>query len=139
MILLDTNVVSELRKIGLGKADARVIEWDRQQASATKFLSVLVVQEIEKGILLLARRDERQAMLLREWMDGALLPSFSGRILPVDLPVALACAKLHVPDPAPFSDSLIAATAMVHGLTIATRNVADFRRFQVNVLNPWEA
>jgi len=138
VILLDTNVVSELRKAGMGRADPRVLAWDRRQVGVTKFLPVIVVHEIEKGILRLENRDPAQARVLRGWLEEALLPAFTGRILPVDMPVGLACARLQVPDPAPFSDSLIAATAMVHGLTIATRNVADFRRFPVALIDPWE-
>lgn len=139
MILLDTNVVSEIRRIGSGKADPRVVEWDKLHADVAKFLSVIVILEIEKGILPLQRRDPEQFSRLRSWLDGALMPAFGGRILPVDTEVSRACARLHVPDPAPLSDSLIAATAIVHRLTIATRNVADFRRFPVAIVNPWEA
>ena len=138
MILLDTNVISELRKISIGKADPRVVEWDRRQQADAQFLSVIVLQELEKGTLRLERRDPKQGFVLRTWIDGALLPSFAGRILPVDVPVAIMAARLQVPDPRPIADCLIAATAIVHGLTVVTRNLADFQAFPVAIFNPWD-
>jgi toxin FitB len=138
MILVDTNVVSELRKISIGKADPYVVQWDRRQQAGLQFLSVVVLQELEKGALLLERRDPKQGGVLRAWIDGALLPSFAGRILPVDTPVAIMAARLQVPDPRPIADCLIAATAIVHGLTVATRNVTDFQIFPVAIVNPWD-
>jgi predicted nucleic acid-binding protein len=93
-----------------------------------------------RGILGLEyRRDHAQAAVLRTWMDSYIQPAFDGRILPVDTAVALRCARLHVPDRRSDRDALIAATALVHGLTVATRNVADFRAMGVSLLNPWEA
>lgn len=84
------------------------------------------------------RRDAAQGVVLRAWIDGRVLPAFEGRILAVDMAVAQRCARLHVPDPRAERDALIAATALVHGLTVATRNVADFQPMGVDLLNPWE-
>ena len=137
MYLLDTNVVSELRKARTGKADARVAAWAQATPASAMFLSAISVLELELGILLVERRDGAQAALLRAWLDHHVLPAFDGRILPVDTAVARHCAKLHVPDPRAERDALIAATALVHGLTVVTRNVGDFAATNVGVLNTW--
>ena len=135
MYILDTNVVSELRKAK--KADQNVTQWARPLPSATLYISVISVLELEIGILLLERRDKEQGAILRTWMNRYVLPTFSGRILAIDTTVAQRCAALHVPNPRSDRDALIAATAFVHGLTVATRNVADFEGMGVGVLNPW--
>ena len=137
MYLLDTNVVSELRKAKSGKASLKVIEWARSVPPASLYLSAITVLEIELGILLIERKDAAQGAQLRSWMSGHVLPSFVDRILPVDTAVALRCARLHVPDPGAERDMLIAATALVHGFTLVTRNVADFKGIELEVLNPW--
>jgi predicted nucleic acid-binding protein len=137
MLLLDTNVVSELRKVANKRADARVVAWAGRQDPESSFLSAVTIFEIERGILQLERRDEAQGAALRRWFDGDVLPNFEGRILPVDSRVARRCAALHVPDPKPERDAMIAATALVHGLTLATRNVADFRDMDVKIVDPW--
>lgn len=139
MYLLDTNVVSELRKVRLGRADAQVARWAQEVAVAQLYISVITVHELEIGVLLLQRRDLAQGAVLRSWMDDYVLPAFAGRILPVDTAVVQRSAQLHVPDPQPFRDGLIAATALVHGMTVVTRNVADFARTEVALLNPWDA
>jgi toxin FitB len=139
MYLLDTNVVSELRKVRAGKADARVAAWADSVDATDLFLSVVSVQELEIGILLVERRDPLQGARLRVWMDRHVLPAFSGRILPVDAAVARASARLHVPDPRPIRDAFIAATALVHGMTVVTRNVTDFAPTGVPVFDPWQA
>ena len=139
MYLLDTNVVSELRKVRLGRADAQVARWAQEVAVAQLYISVITVHELEIGVLLLQRRDLAQGAVLRSWMDDYVLPAFAGRILPVDTAVVQRSAQLHVPDPQPFRDGLIAATALVHGMTVVTRNVADFARTEVALLNPWNA
>ena len=137
MYLLDTNVVSELRKVRAGKADVRVAAWAESVDVADLFLSAISVQELEIGVLLVERRDPAQGAMLRTWLDGHVLPAFAGRILAVDTAVALRSARLHVPDPGPLRDSFIAATALVHGMTVVTRNIADFETADVPLLNPW--
>jgi predicted nucleic acid-binding protein len=138
MFLLDTNVLSELRKVRSGKADPQVAAWSGRVDSSRLYLSVIVLQELEIGILLLERRDPRQGAMLRDWLEDQVLPAFEGRILPVDIAVARAGARLHVPHPQPERDALIAATALVHGLTVVTRNVADFAHSGVPLFNPWD-
>lgn len=138
MYLLDTHVVSELRKAKAGKADQNVRAWAESVSAASLFLSVVTILELETGILLVERRDPSQGAVLRAWLDGHVLPAFSGRILAVDTAVAQRCAKLHVPDPRSDRDALMAATALVHGMTVVTRNVADFVPTGVEILNPWE-
>ena len=139
MYILDTNVVSELRKIRLGKADSHVADWADSIDAADLYLSAISVQELEIGVLLAERRDPTQGALFRAWLNGHVLPAFTGRILAVDTAVAQRSARLHVPDPRPVRDTLIAATALVHGMTVATRNVADFEPTGVQILNPWDA
>ena len=138
MYLLDTNVVSELRKTQTNKADRNVTAWARSLPSESMFLSAISVLELERGTLLMERRDAFQGAMLRSWMENLVLPSFAGRILPVDTAVALRCATLHVPDPQSYRDALIAATALVHGMTVVTRNVSDFEPAGVAILNPWK-
>lgn len=138
MYLLDTNVVSELRKVRSGKADATLARWAESVSVSELYLSVITVQELEIGILLAERRDPMQGAMLRTWMDAHVLPAFSGRILNVDVAVSMRSARLHVPDPQPVRDGLIAATALVHGMAVVTRNVADFAMTGVKILNPWQ-
>ncbi len=137
MYLLDTNVLSELRKVGDGKADPNVITWISSVDAANFYLPAISLMELELGILLVERRDARQGERLRTWMRTRVLPEFSERTLPVDQAIALRCARLHVPDPCPERDGYIAATALVHGMTVVTRNVADFEPTGVRLLNPW--
>lgn len=134
--LLDTNVISELRKPA-ARADSHVRAWAASQPSRDLYLSVITVLEIEIGIARLARRDSIRAERIQSWLDNDVFASFSGRILAVDLPVARHAARFHVPDPSPERIALIAATASVHGLTVATRNVKDFQPFDVAVVDPW--
>ncbi|MCY4014511.1 MAG: type II toxin-antitoxin system VapC family toxin [Gammaproteobacteria bacterium] len=137
MFVLDTNVISELRKVGDGKADARVTAWLADADAASFYISVLTLMELEIGILRLERRDVRQGHVLRTWMDTRVLPEFKERTLPVDPAVALTCAQLHVPDLRAERDALIAATAIVHRMAVVTGNVADFEEAPVEVINPW--
>jgi predicted nucleic acid-binding protein len=137
MFLLDTNTVSELRKLRAGKADPGVAAWAGQVQPSRLFVSVVTMHELELGVLLKERRDPAQGALLRHWLEQAVLPAFAGRILPFDLAVACRSAALHNPDPQSFADGLIAATALVHGLVVVTRNLADFKASGVPLLNPW--
>ncbi|MBV9746015.1 MAG: type II toxin-antitoxin system VapC family toxin [Acidobacteriia bacterium] len=137
MYLLDTNVVSELRKGEKGQRSVRM--WAEALPTARFYLSVVSVLELEIGILLVERRDRKQGAILRAWIEGNVLPSFSGRILAIDTVVAQRCALLHVPNPRSDRDALIAATALVHGMTLVTRNVNDFDATGIRVFNPWHA
>ena len=137
MFLLDTNVVSELRKAKAGKADRNVARWAQSVPAGALFLSAITIQELEIGTLLAERRDRSQGAILRAWLEDRVLPAFADRILPVDTAVARASAALHVPDPRPIRDSLIAATALVHRLTVVTRDVGDFELTGARVLDPW--
>jgi predicted nucleic acid-binding protein len=137
MFILDTNVVSELRKVRQGKADSNVARWADSVSAANLYISVITVQELEIGVLLLERRDPAQGAIFRTWLDNHVLPAFANRILPIDMAVAQCSARLHVPDLRPFRDGLIAATAIVHGMTVATRNTSDFVPTGVAVFNPW--
>lgn len=137
MYLLDINVVSELRKAAAGMADENVTRWAGSVDAAELFISVITVQELELGVLLAERKDPAKGAILRTWMDSHVLPAFVERILSVDTAVALRSARLHVPDLRAVSDALIAATALVHGMTVVTRNVADFEPTGAIVINPW--
>lgn len=139
MFLLDTNVVSELRKARAGRADKNVTAWGASASAASMFVSVITIQELEIGVLLAERRDPPQGAVLRRWLEQQVLPAFAERIIPVDTAVARRSAVLHVPDPQPVRDSLIAATALVHGLSVVTRNVADFEPMGAEIINPWQA
>jgi len=136
--LLDTNVISELRK-PKSKADKQVRTWVARRSFGDLYLSAITILEIEIGINQVARRDPAQAKLLNDWLSNEVLDIFSGRILPVDVAVARRCAQMHVPNPRPERDALIAATASVHGLTVATRNSKDFVELDVPVVNPWDS
>ena len=135
--LLDTNVVSEMRRILTGKGDLAVERWANSVQAVDLHLSAITVEELEIGVLRVERRDPFQGRLLRAWLDGYALPAFAGRILPIDLEIALRSAQLHVPDPHPVRDGLIAATALLHGMTVVTRNTTHFELTGATILNPW--
>ena len=137
MFVLDTNVVSELRRAKAGKANKNVTAWAAKVPAGGLFLSAITILELEIGVLLVERRDPAQGAILRVWLDSHVLPAFAGRVLAVDTAVARRCARLHVPDPRAGRDALIAATALVHRMTVVTRNVADFEPTGVPVLDPW--
>lgn len=137
MFVLDTNVVFELRKAKAGKADKNVTAWAASVPAGSLFLSAITILELETGVLLVERRDPVQGATLRAWLESHVLPAFVGRVLVVDTAVAQRCAGLHVPDPRADRDALIAATALVHGMIVVTRNVADFELAGVPLLNPW--
>jgi len=137
MYLLDTNVVSELRKVGTGRADVNVVTWAGRVETALLYLSAITILELEHGVLQAERRDAGQGSMLRRWFSGQVLSAFEGRILPVDTAVVRRCAALHSPDPRPERDALIAATALVHGLTVVTRNFRNLQPTGAVLLNPW--
>ncbi len=139
MFVLDTNVVSELRKVRVGKADQNVALWAENVDAANLFVSAITIMELELGVLSIERKDATQGAMLRAWLEQHVLPEFSGRTLPIDTTVAQRCARLHIPDRRGERDALIAATALVHGMTVVTRNVADFLSTGVSILNPWES
>ena len=136
--LLDTNVVSEMRKIKSGRANARVTEWAESVLPSVLYISVITLQELEIGILGVERRDPSAGVHLRDWLEQRVIPAFSGRVISVDSNVALHSAAFHVPDPRPFRDGLIGATASYHGMTLVTRNTRDFEYLETALLNPWE-
>lgn len=138
MYLLDTNVISELRKAGSNRSNKQVIAWANSVFANEMFLSVISILELEMGILSMERKDSTQGEILRAWLDSQVLPAFSQRIISVDTNIAQHCAKLHIPNPRPDRDAIIAATALVHGLTLVTRNVSDFKVTGLDILNPWE-
>ncbi|RFO98304.1 VapC toxin family PIN domain ribonuclease [Rhodoferax lacus] len=138
MFVLDTNVVSELRKVHLGKAAPSLMAWTESVDAADLYVSAITIMELELGVLLIERKDATQGALLRSWLEQHVLPEFSGRTLPVDTAVAQRCARLYVPDKRGERDALIAATALVHGMTVVTRNVADFLPTGVSLVNPWD-
>lgn len=139
MYVLDTNVVTEIRKAPTHRADRNVIAWAKSIPPSNQYLSVITILELEIGILRLERRDPRQGKVFRSWLQGHVLPAFNGRILEIDFNAAVRCAALHVPNPCSYRDSLIAATALIHGMTVVTRNVSDFASTGVALLNPWES
>lgn len=138
MYLLDTNVISELRKAKSGKANKHVVAWAKNVSPSSLFLSAITILELETGLLLVERKDPSQGATLRAWLDTHVLPAFSERVLPIDTAVALRCARLHIPDPKSDRDAIIAATALVHGMIVVTRNTSDFDKTGVELLNPWE-
>jgi predicted nucleic acid-binding protein len=138
MYLPDTNVFSELKKVESGSADSRVEQWFAGTRNKDIWLSVVVSLETRKGILLKQRHDPAQAAELKRWYEEEMLRRYKPRVLPISLEIAERCAALHVPDPRPFADSLLAATALVHGLAVVTGNVRDFRGTGVRIVNPWD-
>lgn len=135
MYLLDTNVISELRRPQ--RAAPQVLAWAGREPIAGFFLSSITVLELELGTLQMERKDARQGAVLRAWLDTQVLARFAGHILAVDTAVAQCCARLHVPDPQSDRDALIAATALVHDMIVVTRNVSDFAATGVRLFNPW--
>lgn len=137
MYLLDTNVISELRKVGRG-ADARVSAWAHALSPEVLYISAITLMEIEIGVRKIERRDQAQGVVLRGWLETQVSSAFEGRILSFDASAARVCAGLHVPDRKSERDAMIAATALVHGLCVVTRNVSDFAVWGLPLLNPWQ-
>lgn len=138
MYVLDTNVVSELRRAPSGRADEQVVSWASQIEPALAYISAVTAMELEIGVRLVERRDGPSGLVLRQWLENDVHSAFEGRILPVDVEVARVAAALQIPDPAPVSDAFIAATAIVHSMSVVTRDSGDFTRFSgLSVINPW--
>lgn len=137
MFLLDTNVVSELRKFGTCKINHYVEKWAKATSGEQTYLSVVTIFELERGVLRAERRDAAQGQVLRQWLNSQVLQEYTKRIIPISLPIAQRCAQLHVPNPMPDYDAWIAATALEYGFTVITRNVDDFKSTGVNLINPW--
>jgi toxin FitB len=138
MYLLDTNVVSELRKSRSGKANPGVVEWSSAIPAVSMFISVITLFELEHGVLQAERSDPAKGAILRQWLDHEVVTAFAHRVQPVDRQTALRAASLHVPDSVPYADALIAATALGNDWVVVTRNIEDFRRFnRLEIINPW--
>lgn len=134
--LLDTNVVSELRRAQ--RAHPAVLEWQAPIQADETWLSVITLMELTLGVELKTRKDPRAGSALRDWYENRLKPGFAGRILPVDAAVAERAAVLQAVRTRPGNDALLAATALIHGLTLATRNQRDFAGVPgLAVENPW--
>lgn len=137
MFVIDTNVVSELRK--RDRADRNVVDWAQKADPTMCYLSSMTIFEVRYGALQIERRDKVQGQMMLSWLQRDILDAFAGRILPIDAKVAAECAALHVPDRKSERDAFIAATALVHEFTVVTRNTKDFAAMGVQLLNPWEA
>lgn len=138
MLLLDTNVVSELRKVSSGKAHPNVVLWNETVDPAETFISCVVLHELEIGVRQVERHDTVAGKVLRNWLENAVLTTFSGRILPLDDAAAVQAAQWHVPNPKPINDAYIAATAFTRRMTLVTRNIGDFEGMEVALVNPWD-
>lgn len=130
--LLDTNVLSDAR----ARRSPEVMDWVAAQRVNDLAVSAVSVLELERGILRKERKDPEAGRVLRQWLHDDVLSLFHGRILDVDTRVAVRAAALHVPDPMPEFDALIAATALVHGLVLVTRNLKDLERAGATIFNP---
>lgn len=137
MYILDTNVISELRRGKSGKANQNVIKWVNGISASSLYISVITILELEMGILSKKKKDPSQGAILRSWFNNHVMPAFAERILPIDTAIAQRCARLHIPNPHSDRDALIAATALVHGMTLITRNTCDFKKAGLDLINPW--
>jgi len=138
MYIFDTNVISELRKTKSGRANRAVVRWSQSVPADSIFLSAICVYEVKLGIVKLATRNPSEAQRLGDWLLLTIIPSFAGRILPLDENVAILLAGMMAPKTRPYRDAIIAATAQHHGYTVVTRNLRDFEELPVRVINPWD-
>ena len=137
MYLFDTNIISEIRRIRYGKCNKGVENWVNSIPSHQIYTSVVVMMELERGILSMERRDPLQGKVLRTWFEQQVRPTFKGKTLYPDDITATLCAGLHIPDKVPDNDAWIAATALRHHFTLVTRNIKDFEKMGVKLLNPF--
>lgn len=138
MYLLDTNVISEIRRLKHGKCDPNVAKWVQNTTEELMYTNAVVMMELERGVLSMERKDPKQGKMLRNWLEERVKPAFLGKVLPIEEQTAQICAKLHIPDHAPENDAWIAASAIQHHLILVTRNTADFARTGVKLFNPFE-
>ena len=138
MYLLDTNLISEIRKMPKGKCGQGVEQWVKTTSQNLMFTSAVVLMELERGILAMERKDMAQGTMLRTWFEKDVLPAFQSKILSVNEQTAHICAKLHIPDHAHENDAWVAASAIQHNLVLVTRNTDDFARTGVRLLNPFQ-
>jgi predicted nucleic acid-binding protein len=138
MLLLDTNVISELRKVRDGRTNPRFIAWAKTLDWSDLYLSVITLYELELGVGRLEQYDRIQGKILRTWLGQSVLKRFQSRILPVNEAIATRSAELQIPRTRQVEDTLIAATAYVHNMTVVTRNIDDFKDAGVRIINPWE-
>nr|WP_255758764.1 type II toxin-antitoxin system VapC family toxin [Neisseria lisongii] len=134
---MDTNIISEMRRPS--RANPNVKSWLDKQNHQHLYTSAAVMMELERGVLGMERKDRTQGEILRRWLEEVVKPAFTNRILPIDETTARICAAMHIPDKAPENDAWIAATARQHGLTLVTRNTADFERTGARLFNPFAA
>lgn len=137
MFLLDTNIISESRKLGTDRIDPGVARWLAEVDVETSYLSAMTIYELERGVRQRELRDTKQGAVLRRWLDDQILPLYAPRTIPLTGDVALICAGLHIPDPKSERDAWIAATAISAGLTLVSRNLRDFTAMNVKLLNPF--
>lgn len=137
MYLLDTNAVSEIRKISKGKANSGFTDWFHSVKMENLYVNTVVLMELEKWHLLKSRKDKPQAEILRNWVLNTVYPMFDGRIFQVNIEIAKICATLFVPNPKPENDAWIGATAIAYDLILVTRNVDDFAGMPVKIFNPF--